>query len=89
MTVSFACTRPALAELHDIFRDVLRDRTLEIGVHSTPDDLPGWDSMAQISLIVEIECRFGIRFEPSEVEELCSVAALLQAIEVRRAAAPA
>ena len=79
--------RPVLAELADIFRSVLHDPDLELTPRSTVDDIPGWDSMTHISLVVEAECRFGIEFHPTEIDSLSSVGALARAIESKRAVA--
>jgi acyl carrier protein len=43
--------------------------------------VPGWDSMNHITLVVEIETHFDIQFPMAEIEELKSVAELIEAIE--------
>lgn len=85
---SFANT-PVLAEVTDIFRDLLRDPALELSAASTPDDVPGWDSMTHIALVVEAECRFGIQFHAGEIEELRSVGDLVRRIRMKQTHAAA
>ena len=50
----------------------------------TPDtvagDVEGWDSVAHVELIVEIEKRFGIRLTTGETADLPNVGALASAV---------
>ena len=72
-----------LAGLTDIFRTVFEDRALELSPDMTPDDIPAWDSMTHITLIVEAERRFGVRFDAADIEQLKSVGELARQIEAR------
>jgi acyl carrier protein len=36
-------------------------------------DVAGWDSMNHITIVVETERRFGVKFQTSEIEELRNV----------------
>ena len=80
---------PVLAEITDIFRDLLRDPTLELSAGSSPDDVPGWDSMTHIALVVEAECRFGVQFHTAEIEQLRNVGDLVRHIEMKQTHAAA
>ena len=73
------------AEIADIFRHILRDDALELTPNTTPDDVPGWDSMNHIALVVEAECRFGVTFEPDDIDALHSVGDLIAAIVAKQA----
>jgi len=75
---------PVLAELTDIFRDLLRDPELQLSEQSTPDDVPGWDSMTHIAVVVESECRFGVQFRTGEIEDLHSVGDLVRHIQMKQ-----
>jgi acyl carrier protein len=83
---SMTIEHPVMTEVTDIFRTVLNQPDLELTPRSTADDILGWDSMTHITLLVEAECRFGIEFQPAEVEVLLSVGELVRAIEAKRAA---
>ena len=76
-----------LAELTEILRSVLDDPALTVTRDTVAEDVPGWDSMAHIALVVEAECRFGITFQAAEIEALQRVGDLLRLIEAKRAAA--
>jgi acyl carrier protein len=78
-----AADHPVLAGVTEIFRSVFNDPGLELTPRSTADEVPGWDSMTHITLIVEAECRFGILFQAAEIEALHSVGELVRAIEAK------
>jgi len=62
--------------LNEIFRQVLDDDTIALSPEMTADDVAGWDSMNHIFIVVEIEKRFGIKFQAAEMEELKNVGEL-------------
>jgi len=78
-----------LAEVADVARQVFEDPTLELTVDTTSDDVPRWDSMSHITLVVECESRFDVRFETMAIEELRSVGELVRLIEQKLALAAA
>ncbi|MGL4954357.1 MAG: acyl carrier protein [Cetobacterium sp.] len=73
-----------LKKLQDIFRDVFDEEELEITKETTARDIDDWDSFAQISLIVDIEKEFGVKFNLDEVTELKNVGDMLDLIEKKR-----
>ena len=74
-----------LAGITAIARSVFDDPALELTLETMSDDVPAWDSMNHITLVVEAECRFGIQFQTAEIEDLKSVGELVCAIEARLA----
>lgn len=78
--------RPILEELTDIVRSVLGERDVVLRAETVAADVPGWDSMAHIAVVVEAECRFGLTFAVTEIEALHRVGDLVRLIEVKRAA---
>ena len=50
---------------------------------TTAGGLPGWTSVAHLSLILELETAFGIAFDNSEIASLGSVAAILQRLAAK------
>lgn len=71
--------------LRETFARFFGDASLEVGAATTAEDVPGWDSLANVELMVEIEEEFGIRFRTGEVADLASVGDLAELI-ARRAA---
>lgn len=78
-----------MAELTDIVRSVLDDPGVTLTENTTAQDVPGWDSMAHIAVIVEAECRFGITFAAAEIGSLQRVGDLARLIQSKCAAAAA
>ena len=77
---------PILSDLTSILREVLDDPDLVLTAETSAADIPGWDSMAHIALVVEVECRFGIQFQAAEIEALRQVGDLVALIAAKRAA---
>jgi acyl carrier protein len=81
-------TDPELyAGLNEIFRQVLDDDQIDLKPSMTADDVEGWDSMNHIFIVVEIEKRFGIKFQAAEMEELKDVGELATLVREKSAAA--
>jgi acyl carrier protein len=74
------------AGLNDIFRQVLDDDQIDLKPTMTADDVEGWDSMNHIFIVVEIEKRFGIKFQAAEMEELKDVGELAALVREKVAA---
>lgn len=87
MQLTPLATRSVLAEVTAILRDVLDDPRIELTADTVAADVPGWDSMAHIALVVEVECRFGVTFHAAEIEALHRVGDLVRLIEAKRGAA--
>jgi acyl carrier protein len=69
--------------LQRIFREVLEDEALQLRVDHSQHNLSGWDSFAQVRLIIGIEEEFGVKFSIDEVAETRSVSELLRLIEAK------
>ena len=48
-----------LAQLSAIMQEVLDDPNVKLTRATTADDVEGWDSMSNITFVVEVERRFG------------------------------
>jgi acyl carrier protein len=75
-----------LARLNEIFRDVFDDDGLAITRETTAEDVEGWDSLMHVTLIVNVEKAFGVRFSSAEVAGLKDVGELEDLIVKRTAA---
>jgi acyl carrier protein len=75
-----------LAQLSTIMQEVLDDPELRLTPATTADDVEGWDSMSNITFVVEVERRFGIKFNTAEIEEMRNVGDMLDMIADKRAA---
>lgn len=73
------------ATLTDVFRQVLEDDTIELTPETTADDVDGWDSMNHIFIVVELEKRFGVKFQAAEMEELKNIGELAKLVQQKTA----
>jgi acyl carrier protein len=74
------------SELTTVFRDVFEDDSLEIGRETSARDVAGWDSLMHVTLILQVERRFGVRFSSAEVAMLRNAGELQDLIDARREA---
>jgi len=74
-----------LAEITDVVRQVLEDRTIELAADTAMGDMAGWDSMSHIAILVEAECRFDVVFDLAEVDAVPTVGHLVRLIQAKRA----
>lgn len=56
-----------------IIRDVLDEPDLVLSPETTARDVSGWDSIAMINIILDVQKAFGVRFRSAEVDKLSSV----------------
>ena len=74
-----------LARLNLVFQDVFDDEDLQVQRATTADDIEDWDSLMHVTLIVNVERAFGVRFPSSRVSKLADVGELVDLIDAVRA----
>jgi acyl carrier protein len=74
-----------VSRLTPIFRDVFNDDALVVTEGMTAADVPTWDSLSNINMIVAVEKSFGVKFSIKDVRSLKNVGELLELIK-RKAA---
>ena len=74
-----------LARLNEVFRDVFEDDELSVTRQTTAKDIEGWDSLMHVTLLINVEKAFGVKFSSSEVANLKSVGDLSDLVEARSA----
>ena len=72
-----------ISKLQDIFDDLLLDPT-ELKPETTAKDVPEWDSLMHISILVAVEKEFGVRFRVGEVEKTKNVGEFADLIMLRK-----
>ena len=77
-------TEPEIYDrLTEIFHDVFGDDTLVLTPGLTADDVPGWDSMRMITILVAVEERLGVKLRSREVNGLACVGDLAAIVELK------
>jgi acyl carrier protein len=69
-----------MPELVQILRDLLDAPDLVVRPETTASDVPGWDSMKHIMIVMAVQEKFGIRLKPREIDRLRNVGDLAAAI---------
>jgi len=74
------------ARLSGIFREVFDDDSITPHPSMTAAEVPAWDSLSNIRLVVAVEEAFNIQFTTGEVAGLKDVAEFVSVIQQRAAA---
>ncbi len=70
-----------LAEVTDVIREEFEEDDIEVTEATTAADIKGWDSLAHLSLIHEIEGRFKIKFTMGEIQGFKNVGEMMDSIQ--------
>lgn len=70
-----------LSTCNKIFIEQLDNDNIVLKRETTAKDIPEWDSLTNIQLIVAIEKHFKMRFTSTEIQSLKNVGELCDAIE--------
>jgi acyl carrier protein len=70
-----------LDRITTVVRDVVGDDDINLTLNTVAQDVPGWDSMAHINIIVALEHEFGIKFKTASLEEAQNVGDLVHLIK--------
>lgn len=70
-----------LPQLNQVFQDVFDDDELTVNQDTTAKDVEGWDSLMHVTLLVNVEKAFGVRFTSSEIASMKNVGELVELIE--------
>lgn len=73
--------RDIIAKLQLIFRDELDSPNLIISDVSGPNDVDGWDSLANIRIVAAVEREFSLQFDIDQIENIKSVSDIIAAIK--------
>lgn len=66
-------------KIEQIFREVMElDDDVELRSDMNSDNLDEWDSLASMSLIMELEKEFGIKYEFDDILQMDSLEAVIQ-----------
>jgi acyl carrier protein len=74
-----------LGRLNEVFRSVFDDPELTVSTTTTAKDVPGWDSIVHITLVIEVERTFNVKFQMAEIEKLRNVGDLLAILAAKQA----
>jgi acyl carrier protein len=64
----------------NVVQDVLDLPDLKLTRETTAQDVEGWDSVNNITIIVATEARFGVKFRPAQLDEITNVGDLIDLV---------
>ena len=70
-----------MQRITEIIHDFFDDDTIVVSEGLSAVDVPDWDSLNHIRLMVTIENEFGIRLETQEITNLPNIGALVNIIK--------
>ena len=76
-----------MADLTTVFRQVFGSDDLQLSETMTAADVPGWDSLRMVAILVAVEEKFRIRLRSRDVDRLASVGDLIDLLSVKLAVA--
>jgi acyl carrier protein len=69
-----------LSDVTELLRDIFDDPSLQVTGETTAKDVPGWDSMKQVMILMAVEEKFEIQLSTREMDRLKNVGDLVAAI---------
>jgi acyl carrier protein len=66
--------------LQEVFKSAFSSE-VNINENTSKENLPEWDSINHLNLVVELEDRFNIQFSPDEIESMKSIVTLQEIIQ--------
>ena len=73
-----------IEQLNGIFQETFQDDDIVVGRDTSSKDIDGWDSLMHVSLMMNVESGFDVRFSSSEVAVLKTVGELADLIRSKR-----
>ncbi len=73
-----------MTELTGILRDVLGQPDLVLRPETTASEVPGWDSVAMVEVLMVLEERLGVRFTSRDLDHLANVGDMAALVRTRR-----
>jgi acyl carrier protein len=74
------------AKLTNVFHDVFDDDELVLRSDMTAKEVPEWDSLSHIRLVLTVQQKFGVKFSAAQTTNLKNVGDLVALIQSRLAA---
>jgi len=64
------------AKIRGIAADLFQMGREQITAETSPAQIPAWDSVQHLNLILSVEQEFGLQFEPEEIDQVRSIGRL-------------
>jgi acyl carrier protein len=68
-------------QVRSVASDVFGIPARKITAESSPQTIENWDSMQHLNLVLAVEEKFGVQFEPEDIEQMKNVGAVAALVE--------
>lgn len=72
--------KQTLARLQVVLRDFFNDPELDVSETTNAEDIPDWDSLANVNLVLAVEREFGCQFDTDEIAEFKNIGDMISSI---------
>jgi len=72
-----------MKKLQIIIREAVNDDEVEINANTVASDIEGWDSLAQIVIMGELQNELNVKFTSSEINGFANIGELVDAIKMK------
>lgn len=73
-----------LDELRDLFAEIFHVQPGDVTAETQFGELPQWDSMGHMDLMVALESEYGIEISAETISQLISIPAIISHIEAKQ-----
>lgn len=73
-----------LNELRAVFAEVFRVPANDVGPEMQFGELPQWDSMGHMDLMVALESKFGVEISAETISQLTSIPAIIAHVQTKQ-----
>jgi len=74
-------TASKLEQVRNIASDIFGIPVDQVTAESSPQTIENWDSMQHLNLVLVVEEKFGVQFEPEDIEAMKNVGAVAALVE--------
>jgi acyl carrier protein len=67
----------------EVSADIFQAPVGQITLASSPQTIDGWDSVQHLNLVLALEEKFGIQFEPEEMDKMNSIGEIVGLVEAK------
>jgi acyl carrier protein len=72
-----------LDDIRQTVAEVFLIEVQQVSAESSPESIPAWDSVGHLNLVLTLEQKFGVRFDPDQIPQLTSVQAIAEAVAAK------
>jgi len=70
-----------LTKIQQAFHDAFDVDSKLVSIDTTPDDIPGWDSVGHLALASSLESAFGVTFDVDDLMEMENVHEIVRVLQ--------